>query len=74
MCSICNPKNKYNECICHPTFKTFSDEYDELHNVDQHGTINIIKCWTISTMTICCSFNSVINLQLYRDFYLNHAE
>lgn len=74
MCSICNPKDKYNECICHPTFKTFSDEYDELHNVDQHGTINIIKCWTISTMTICCSFNSVINLQLYRDFYLNHAE
>tara|TARA_B110000093_G_scaffold183191_1_gene232651 strand:- start:3027 stop:3761 length:735 start_codon:yes stop_codon:yes gene_type:complete len=74
MCSVCNPKEKYGDCICHPSFKTFLNDYEKLHNMDKYESFDIIKPWTISTMTICCSFNSVINLQLYRDFYVKHGE
>lgn len=74
MCIICDPKGKYSGCICHENFKTFFRDYDKINSISGSTSFDIIKKWTISTMTICCNFNSVINLQLYRQFYIKEPE
>lgn len=74
MCTICDPKQKYTRCICHENFKTFSTDYNKIGAVNKSDSFDIIKLWSISTMTICCSFNSIIDLQLYREFYKKYEE
>ena len=69
-CKICDPKCKYTDCICNENFNSFYDIYNELNNIDEIDNFSFIKHWSISTMTICCSFNSKINLQKYRDCLL----
>jgi TATA-box binding protein (TBP) (component of TFIID and TFIIIB) len=68
-CSICDPKSKYQDCICNENFSDFYDTYNELNSIKSGKTINILKNWSISTMTICCKFNSEIDLQKYRNEY-----
>ena len=68
-CNICDPKCKFNNCICNESFKQFYDIYNYISNVTSSGDINIIKKWSISTMTICCSFNCNINIHEYIKVY-----
>ena len=66
---MCDPKSKYQDCICNENFCEFYDIYKELNSIKNEKTINILKNWSISTMTICCKFNSEIDLQKYRKEY-----
>ena len=68
-CSICDPKSKYENCICNKNFSEFYGIYTELNNIKCTEKLNIVKNWSISTMTICCKFNSEIDLQKYREEY-----
>ena len=68
-CKICDPKCKYNDCICNENFINFYDTYNELQNITERETFNLIKTWSISTMTVCCNFNSSIDLKEYIDIY-----
>jgi len=76
MCKICDPKKKYLDtpCICHKSFKTFFEDYEKIRSYTDLGSIDIIKKWSISTMTICCNFNSIIDLQLYKDKYIDNPD
>lgn len=77
MCEICDPKKKYLDnmpCICHKNFKTFFEDYEKIRYYTDLGSIDIIKKWSISTMTICCNFNSIIDLQLYKDKYMDNLD
>lgn len=69
-CKICDPKCKYTDCICNENFISFYDIYNELHSIDEKDNFSLIKPWSISTMTVCCSFKSKINLQNYRELYI----
>tara|TARA_B100000287_G_scaffold389279_1_gene399231 strand:+ start:4545 stop:5279 length:735 start_codon:yes stop_codon:yes gene_type:complete len=68
-CKICDPKCKHNDCICNENFSNFYDTYNELRSITQLEKFNLVKNWGISTMTICCSFNSDINLEKYINVY-----
>jgi len=74
MCSICDPKNKYPTCICHKNFRTFFEDYENLHTYENNNSFEILKKWSISTMTICCKLNSVINLESYREKFVDNIE
>lgn len=73
-CKICDPKNKFNDCICNEEFKNFYPIYNEISNVSEIKGVNIIKRWSISTMTICCSFNCNIDIHRYVNIYNNKQE
>ena len=60
-CKICDPKCKYNDCICNENFENFYNIFNELQSIQTLDKFDIIKNWSISTMTVCCSFNSKIN-------------
>ena len=68
-CKICDPKCKYNDCICNENFDNFYDVFNELQSIQSLDKFNLVKNWSISTMTICCSFNSRINLDNYIKVY-----
>jgi len=68
-CKICDPKCKYNDCICNENFENFYDIFNELQSVQSLDKFNLTKNWSISTMTVCCSFNSKINLGDYIKTY-----
>lgn len=67
-CKICDPKCKYADCICNENFSYFYDTYNEMKELKAEK-FEIIKNWSVSTMTICCSFNSLINLDNYIKAY-----
>jgi len=67
-CIICDPKSKYNECICNTTLKQFDKYYEEVKCPDlTHFKID--KPWSISTITICAKYNSPIDLNIYKTYY-----
>ena len=68
-CKICDPKCKYKNCICNENFENFYDIFNELQSIQSLDNFNLVKNWSISTMTICCSFNSRINLDNYIKVY-----
>lgn len=67
-CYICDPKSKYENCICNKNFSQFYDIYDSI-DCEDCESFKIAKKWSISTMTLCCSFNSCIDLEKYREIY-----
>ena len=67
-CYICDPKCKYEDCICNENFCNFYNIYNEIECMP-NDTVSIIKPWSISTMTICCKFNSSIILDKYSSMY-----
>lgn len=71
MCSICDPRSQYTDCICHPNFKNFTEVYKRMHVNDAYTSFNIIKKWDISTMTMCCCFNSLIETSKYTTEYID---
>jgi TATA-box binding protein (TBP) (component of TFIID and TFIIIB) len=66
-CVICDPRSQYTDCICHPNFKSF-DNF-KCSEDENYTSFNIIKKWDISTMTVCCCFNSVIDTEKYTNEY-----
>ena len=68
-CKICDPKCKYSDCICNENFTNFYDTYNELHSIEKTENFSLSKNWSISTMTVCCGFNSSIRLQEYIKTY-----
>lgn len=66
-CAICDPRSQYTDCICHPNFKSF-DNF-KCSEDENYTSFNIIKKWDISTMTVCCCFNSVIDTEKYTAEY-----
>ena len=68
-CNICDPKFKYKDCICSENFLSFIKTYDDFNNCKNYEKFNIIKPWTLSTITACCNFNSKIDVKKYKDFY-----
>lgn len=68
-CKICDPKCKYKDCICNENFQNFYEVFNELQSIQSLDKFNLIKNWSISTMTVCCSFNSKINLEDYIKTY-----
>ncbi len=68
-CKICDPKCKYKDCICNQNFENFNDIFNELQTIQTLDKFNITKNWSISTMTVCCSFNSKINIDNYIKTY-----
>ncbi len=71
-CNICDPKQKYNDCICGQNFSNFFDTYNSITDEEHFENILIKKPWSISTMTVCCKFNSTIDLEKYRNNYLQN--
>jgi TATA-box binding protein (TBP) (component of TFIID and TFIIIB) len=70
-CIICDPKCKYENCICGEKFCSF--DYI-LKNFADFNTLNeskftLIKPWSISTITAVCNFNSKIDVKKYIDIY-----
>ena len=70
-CIICDPKCKYENCICGEKFcsfeyilKNFSD-----FNTSNDSKFTLIKSWRISTITTICNFNSKIDVKKYVDVY-----
>lgn len=67
-CTICDPKSKYENCICNKNFSEFYDIYNSIKFKDS-DFLKPIKQWAISTMTLCCNYNSCINLERYKELY-----
>lgn len=63
-CLTCDPKCKYEQCICNSLIKNFEETHEDIClNPCEH--YNVIKNWAISTITICAKFNAAIDTTLY---------
>jgi TATA-box binding protein (TBP) (component of TFIID and TFIIIB) len=70
LCKICDPKNKFKSCICAENFLTFNETCKKIvDNFYNYENFSLIKNWTISTITVCCNFNSRIDIKKYTDIY-----
>jgi TATA-box binding protein (TBP) (component of TFIID and TFIIIB) len=69
MCIICDPKNKYNDCICCPKWKSFDKTLCKIKNDDSHEMVKEIL--RISTITLCSNFNCDIKLSDFSSYYKN---
>lgn len=65
-CNICDPKKKYNNCICNESWKDFNNILQKIENIQSD---KIIQMLSISTMTICCDFCSKININKLLTIY-----
>lgn len=63
-CLICDPKGKYECCICNDVIKSFDETYESI-KVPCCKNFTISKNWSISTITVCAKFNSGIDTDLY---------
>ena len=67
-CLICDPKVKYDYCICNEIIKNFDETFEDIKTFPCEY-FNIKKAWTISTITMCAKFNSRIDIDLYAKNY-----
>jgi hypothetical protein len=65
-CYLCDPKKKYFNCICGENWNTFEEHLSILKNLDSPL---ILQPMSISTMTLCCNFNSHVDLDTLADLY-----
>jgi TATA-box binding protein (TBP) (component of TFIID and TFIIIB) len=73
-CKICDPKNKFTNCICAQNFLTFNETCKKISdNSFNSKSFLLIKFWAISTITVCCNFNSRIDIKKYTDVYGNNC-
>mgnify|MGYP006078888257 FL=1 len=68
-CPICDPRSQYTDCICHHNFKNFNEIYETMRTDETYTSFKIIKKWDVSTMTVCCCFNSLIDTSKYTVAY-----
>lgn len=64
-CCICDPKKKYFNCICGKNWDTFEEH---LCNLKSDNEL-VKQQLEISTMTLCCNFNSHLDLDTLADLY-----
>jgi TATA-box binding protein (TBP) (component of TFIID and TFIIIB) len=57
-CEICDPKCKYNNCICPSSWKNFDETLSKIKNVSSEVLSESLR---ISTITLCFNLNSNIN-------------
>lgn len=67
MCSICDPKNKYNNCICIESWKNFNNTLDEIKDISSQVLNEKLR---ISTITLCFNLNSNLNMNKLSLHYL----
>lgn len=67
-CLTCDPKSKYDHCICNDVIRNFEETYEHI-KVSPCERYDVIKNWTISTITICAKFNAAIDTTLYLQNY-----
>lgn len=70
-CSICDPKKKYFNCICGENWNTFEEHLNTLSNIESPL---ILQPMSISTMTLCCNFNSHVDLDTLADLYADSVK
>lgn len=63
MCEICDPKSKYNNCICDINWKKFDETLD---NINSFSSDILDKKLRISTITLCCNFNCIIDIEKFK--------
>ena len=66
VCEICDPKDKYNNCICEKSWKNFDET---LNSISSFSSDILDKKLRISTITLCCNFNSIIKLDDFKIKY-----
>jgi len=66
MCNLCDPKTKYNNCICPPEWKKFDETLDKIKNVSSELLVESLR---ISTITLCFNLNSEIDTDALTDKY-----
>ena len=69
-CNICDPKKKYFNCICGKNWDTFEEH---LYNLNIDNKL-IKQQLEISTMTLCCNFNSHLDLDTLADLYTDSVK
>ena len=57
-CQICDPKYKYNNCICCPTWYNFDETFKKIQDFKNDTLKDPLR---ISTVTLCFNLNSDIN-------------
>lgn len=67
-CLTCDPKSKYDHCICNDVIRNFEETYEYI-KVSPCERYDVIKNWAISTITICAKFNAAIDTTLYLQNY-----
>ena len=65
-CLLCDPKKKYFNCICGKNWNTFEEHLNIAKNLESSLIAQPIS---ISTMTLCCNFNSHVDLDTFADIY-----
>lgn len=65
-CIICDPKCKYDNCICPSEWKTFESE---MNLITSHSSKHILDNLRISTITLCCNYNINIDMDELMDNY-----
>jgi TATA-box binding protein (TBP) (component of TFIID and TFIIIB) len=70
-CTICDPKKKYFNCICDKHWNTFEEHLKKLQT---SNSSLVEKELSISTMTLCCNFNSHIDLDTLADIYVDSVK
>ena len=69
MCDICDPKNKYSDCICCSKWKSFNETLETIDtSLSDEILLNKLR---ISTITLCSNFNCDINLGEFSKLYKN---
>ena len=58
ICKICDPKSKYNDCICCPTWCKFDETFEKIQDFKSDILKDPLR---ISTVTLCFNLNSDIN-------------
>jgi len=57
-CAICDPKKKYNNCICATEWKTFDETMNKIKSVSSEILLEPLR---ISTITLCFNLNNNID-------------
>ncbi len=65
-CEICDPKKKYNDCICCSTWKNFKNRENEILNISDSLIKSSLK---ISTITLCFNLNYHIDIEKLKELY-----
>ena len=58
ICTTCDPKCKYNNCICPEEWKNFDETMNKIKNVSSKLLVESLR---ISTITLCFNLNSNID-------------
>ena len=60
-CEICDPKCKYDNCICNKNWKIFDETLQEtIKNISSNILLESLR---ISTITLCFNLNSNVNVE-----------